>query len=924
MRPLKLVVSGFGPYAGKTVLDMEKLGQNGLYLITGDTGAGKTTIFDAITFALYGTASGTNRDPDMLRSEYASPETPTEVELTFSYGGQTYCVKRNPAYTRSAKRGGGTATEKANACLTLPGGKVITRITDVTEEIVRILGVDRSQFMQIAMIAQGDFLKLLLAPTEERKTVFRRIFKTDRYQELQDRLKADAGKAEKACAELKSRIRLYIAGLESPETGGFRERLEAAKAGELPAEEIRELAEEILAADTEEEKKTGEEILEIDRRLGEIREKLGRAEQIQKAKDGLQSAEERIAIQMPALQNAEALLKAEEEKQPEKEELNDRIAKLGDKLPQYEKLEEGRKEWKRKLAAREKEKQAAGLLKTELDRIRKETENRKAERETLRDAGRNEEALNGKIREAEEKSRGLKELEKELQAHRVLEEALRKAQERYIREKERSTECRSLFESMNAAFLDAQAGIMAAALQDGMPCPVCGSTVHPHPGEKRSDAPSEAELKIQRLESEAAAESMTAESRNAAEISGKESAHKQTLIKTGAVYFGACVFSELGKKTGDALVQLKTELEALYEKRTAERNRTQRFLKLEEEIPVSEKRERETEEALHQTEKNLSSLDSLISGDEAYIRETASGLEFESREAAEKQIALLREKKETLETAFRQAEQTCRGLKSETDRLQGTMKSFRDFLQDAPSVCIAEEQEAAERLTAGKNEITRSADLLKSRIRGNTTALRHMEKESGELEKMEREYALVRSLSDTANGTLTGKEKIMLETYIQMTYFDRIIRRANLRFLKMTGGQYELKRSPAAENNSAKSGLDLSVVDHYSGGSGSIRSVKTLSGGESFMASLSLALGLSDEVESNAGGIRLDTMFVDEGFGTLDGDALEMAMRSLSDLAEGNRLVGIISHVPELRERIDKQIVVTKDRTGGSRAEIMV
>ncbi len=208
-----------------------------------------------------------------------------------------------------------------------------------------------------------------------------------------------------------------------------------------------------------------------------------------------------------------------------------------------------------------------------------------------------------------------------------------------------------------------------------------------------------------------------------------------------------------------------------------------------------------------------------------------------------------------------------------------------------------------------------------SYIASNKSALQKIKLKSGDLDDYEKRYQWVLPLSNTANGKVAGKEKIMLETYIQMTYFDRIISRANTRFMVMSGGQYELKRRKEAEDKKAQSGLDLDIIDHYNG---TERSVKTLSGGESFKASLSLALGLSDEIQSIAGGIKLDTMFVDEGFGNLDDDSINQAMNALSGLAEGNRLVGIISHVSELKNRIDKQIVVAKEKSGGSKANIIM
>ena len=207
MRPIQLNISAFGPYAGRVELNLDQLGTSGLYLITGDTGAGKTTIFDAITFALFGEASGNSRETSMLRSKYASPDTPTEVELTFAYGGKIYTVKRNPEYERPAKRGEGMTLQKADGQLIMPDGSVIAKLKDVNQKIKEILGVDRRQFSQIAMIAQGDFLKLLLADTKERQGIFREIFKTGYYQELQDRLKAESGSLGRQCEAAGSSVK---------------------------------------------------------------------------------------------------------------------------------------------------------------------------------------------------------------------------------------------------------------------------------------------------------------------------------------------------------------------------------------------------------------------------------------------------------------------------------------------------------------------------------------------------------------------------------------------------------------------------------------------------------------------------------------------------------------------------------------------
>ena len=291
MRPIKLTVSAFGPYAGKTVLDLDKLGENGLYLITGDTGAGKTTIFDAITYALYGEASGDNREASMFRSKYADTNTPTEVELIFTYAGKTYTVKRNPEYERPKSRGEGYTTQKAEAQLIYPDGRVVTKQRDVDNAIRDIMGINRSQFLQIAMIAQGDFLKLLLAPTEERKKIFRQIFKTQLYQDLQDRLKKESGQLNDKCDAARNSIKQYIDGITCDENDVLSIEVEKAKNGLLPAKDVMDLIERLLTQDNDKKTAIQKSISDADKALEIVNANLGKIEakeQTQKALDQAQ------------------------------------------------------------------------------------------------------------------------------------------------------------------------------------------------------------------------------------------------------------------------------------------------------------------------------------------------------------------------------------------------------------------------------------------------------------------------------------------------------------------------------------------------------------------------------------------------------------------------------------------------------------
>ena len=297
MRPIKLTVSAFGPYAGRTVLDLDKLGANGLYLITGDTGAGKTTIFDAITYALYGEASGDNREPSMFRSKYAEADTPTEVELVFSYAEKTYTVKRNPEYDRPKSRGDGFTTQKAEAQLQYPDGRVVTKQRDVDNAIRDIMCINRSQFLQIAMIAQGDFLKLLLAPTEDRKKIFRQIFKTQLYQDLQDRLKRESGQLNDKCEAARSSIKQYIDGISCDENDVLSIEVEKAKSGILPTTDVIDLVDRLLSQDNDKKSVIEKSISDADKKLEIVNANLGKIEAKEKAQTALEKAQNDLAAE---------------------------------------------------------------------------------------------------------------------------------------------------------------------------------------------------------------------------------------------------------------------------------------------------------------------------------------------------------------------------------------------------------------------------------------------------------------------------------------------------------------------------------------------------------------------------------------------------------------------------------------------------
>lgn len=1097
MRPLKLTVSAFGPYAGKVVMDLERLGEQGLYLITGDTGAGKTTIFDAITYALYGEPSGDDRDPSMFRSKYAQPETPTQVELVFSYGGKTYMVRRNPEYERPAKKGGGTTIQKADAELTLPDGRVVTKAREVNREIAELIGLNRSQFSQIAMIAQGDFRKLLQADTKSRQEIFREIFKTRYYMVFQEKMKSEAGRLQRECEAARASVQQYIGGVVCQEDDLLQSEVRKAQAGNLPFQETVELIQRLIDQDQGEETRQQEVLDRLDVALKEASALLGKAQETQKVREKLEQAQREREELLPQVEMARNALEAEREKTPRQEAIGRELAALEAELPRYQELSKqehdlaalaesataleekrGRQEeartaqaqsleaWRQELDAltsvdadrerllREQEqaesrKAALTALKIQIEqwqtclgkidegqRQREKLQQQKAElsaqlaeeKEVLKAdqesfqataglSGEKQELLHRQER-AQERQQALSQLLAGLDDYAEEGSALQAAQAVYERVRARSEQMEETYRRKNRAFLDEQAGVLAQSLTEGQPCPVCGALHHPSPAQLSGGAPTEAELE----EAKAAWEAAQQAAQEASMAAGTQRAaleeREKQLIRTMADYIDspaldtareqltACQEDVLGELTRlhqalmdleaqlahraeleqeiahreESLAELEQQAEKLSEvirqtevswsalcgqrrqledvlrrdlsahlencslenaptaitqaltettEKTAQlaereqvlEGKLQKKQELNQQIPLAEQALRGLEDAAAKVREELAGARSRQEELAGQIQARRDRLPFPNAERAQEKITALREEHQGLTHALTLAQETASDRQKELAAADAAIGELQRLLERAQTVDVEALQQQSQDLTRQRTEASEAQKTIHTRLVTNQTALNRIREKAADLEKLEERYQWMRALSNTVNGNLNGKEKIALETYIQMTFFDRILQRANLRLLVMSGGQYELKRRREAENNRSQSGLELDVIDHYNG---SERSVKSLSGGESFKASLSLALGLSDEVQSAAGGIRLDTMFVDEGFGSLDEESLAQAIRALTGLTEGNRLVGIISHVSELKEKIDKQIIVTKDKAGGSRVEIVV
>lgn len=922
MRPVKLIMSAFGPYAGEITVLLSRLGDRGLYLISGDTGAGKTTIFDAITFALYGEASGNNRETDMFRSKYAEPATPTFADLTFLYAGKEYNIRRNPDYLRPAKKGEGETVQKSDAVMKYPDGRIVTGSKNVTEAVKELTGLDRAQFTQIAMIAQGDFLKLLLAPTRERSEIFRKIFNTQPYLVFEERLKAESAALKAEYDEIRRSIGQHINWILCGEDNILSLELKKIKENGNPGaiSDAVYLIEKIIDSDTCESKANEALTDKADTAIAELIKIIGKAESDAKARNEIETAEAILLTYEPKLKYLQAAYEAEKAKAPDREKMAVEIDAEIKKLADYDELDaltQKKTAKSRELEIKEKKLRKAYEEEKELGI---KIEEAKGEISTLKDAENDKHRCDTELKELDRREKSLDDIILSLRRYDILRVKLRDAQTAYENAKNENIILNNIRSGMESAFLDEQAGILAGSLKDGERCPVCGSTEHPAPAGPAEGAPSKEEIDSIKEKQEKAAEEASRLSSYAGEIKGSADALQTAISEQAKVVIGEGSFEAVAIRTEVVLAEVKAKkslIKALTEEAEKKIKRKEKLLS---EIPEYESARERNRTAIQAPEQEITRTVTEIRGLEEQTARLSTSLEFPGKKEANEQITENKKIKAAAEKAFedaRTALENCNRTVSENRTKIITLRKQLEGAEETDLISVTAERDA---LTARRKELLAKKEAIGIRLGANRKAAAEIAKQGTGMAELEKRLTWVRALSNTANGSVPGKEKIMLETYIQMTCFDRIIERANTRLMTMTGGQYELKRRMESGDKKSQSGLELDVTDHYNG---TERSVKTLSGGESFKASLSLALGLSDEIQSSAGGIRLDTMFVDEGFGSLDEDSIDQAMKALYGLAQGSRLVGIISHVGELKLKIDKQIVVTKEKTGGSRISII-
>lgn len=914
MRPLKLEISAFCSYSHRTVIDMEKLGDSGIYLITGDTGAGKTTIFDAITYALYGMPSGSNRDASMLRSMYAPDHITTYVKLTFSHKDEIYTIERNPSQSRARKEGGKTANISAGADLyKIVDGEeknIASGTTKVNESVIGILGIDHKQFCHIAMIAQGDFVKLLTARSEERQKIFRKLFDTQMYDSIQNILKEKETTAKKEYFSVRDSIKQHISNASCQESSPFFEEFSAARENENAPQEAVEAIKKIIGADIEYNTSLEQKINDIIAETTALGKAQGEAEKILTAKKSLRASEIELKEKTKLLEELNKALSKKKEKTPEAERLAQEIAELKAVLSDYSNREKERRQLEAVTEKLESDCTSLTEAKEKLNNINSESEKITAELKTLENAGEQRARLELKKSEAMMRKRNLTELQSVLaELEKLIAERL-KTEEKYMLSRQNTTKAENDYSCIRNAFLDAQAGIIAQTLEDGLPCRVCGSVHHPTPAVMPDDAPTQEQLDNAEEKMKTARENQDRASRQAAEIKEKcqsKETRAEELLNLLGIDSEPCTAKTPAEAAMYECEQLTAELESRIAKEENKIKRKEELAKLKE---TTEACEAHTREDISQLEKQIAAGRTQKNAHISNISTLSEKLAHATLDEAQAAISARQLEKQRLEDEITAAQEQYNNCCKDIADLQGGIRTLSDVLKNSADIdtekdyasLISELESQRVALQSRKDEIT-------ARITLNTEAAKKSEKLISDIVPLIRKCECLSNLNDAVRGNISGQDKLSLEAYVQAVYFERIIIHANYRLDVMTGGQYALRRRQTASSKSAKCGLDLEIIDYFNG---TARDVGSLSGGESFKASLALALGLADEIQSRTGGVRLDTMFIDEGFGSLDGTSLDQAMEALAQLSGSNRLVGIISHVEELKRRIDKKIIVTK------------
>lgn len=935
MKPIKLVMSAFGPYLNETVIDFSLLGDNGLYLITGDTGAGKSTIFEAISYALYGeTVSGKERNAAMLRNKRADDNTDTYVALDFVAKGKQYHIYRSPKYKynkrlkRGSKKNGEEQEygEHGNKFEFICDGITYSKEKDGEAKIKEIIGINKENFKKIAMIAQGEFMSVIREDTKKRGDILNSVFNTGNYVTLTNRLGICTKEAKEKMEKIKNEITAAVQLLSCDTESEFYKETEEKKS--LPIityeemDRIQELSAKLISKDEEQSHSLQLTVQQNKKKQAEVDQQLGKAKIRQQNENELKVKQEQRKILEEKLPYLNEKLQSAKENPEKAGKLESQAEVLRSKLSDYDKLEDLAGEQKACTTSEKKCRENLDKAKKEKAKNEELISTYKRRLSQLEGSEEKKVKLETDYDKLVEKGKSRKKLLDDCQKLKEYKEEADRAKNDYLDSKRNYENQEALFRRINSAFLDNQAGILAADLKENEPCPVCGSVHHPKLATKHENAPSKKQVdqesakrdRLSKLMNEAATVAETKNNRvndKESELvtSAREKLGEDIPVEELAGYLDINV-KELRKQCSD----IKFEIRKLKENIDEKTEKTKMVDQL-------QQRNEEINTAVLKLSSQAAANSEKLKSVEKNISELSAKLEFESQKEAERRISeltrnakMLKQEYENSKSEFEEYQQKIRDLRSQEEVLHKQLSESEGYDLETLECEKIKYIEKEKRLVEKEKQIS-------VRICNNRRVNEVLKSQKSRFKKADDTYKRCKGLYDTANGELPGKDKIKLDAFIQAAYLDRVLIRANSRMDKMTDGRYELIRYDSLNDKRKTVGLDISITDNESG---KIRSVNTLSGGESFMAALALSLGMSDEIQSTSGGIHLDTMFIDEGFGSLDDKALEKAVEALNGISSGSCLIGIISHVRRLKEMISKRIIVTRDNASNTTAKVEI
>lgn len=904
MKPMELIISGWGPYPSLEKIDFTGFLGGRLFLITGPTGAGKTTIFDAITFALYGEVSGRLRDKASVRSDFAGEEDATFVELSFEHRESSYRIRRSPKYPRKKKRGEGTILTQETAELSQDNKILAAGMAEVNRKIEELMGLSYEQYKQISMIAQGEFMDLLTTASAERGIILRKLFRTDKYDRISKLLTERAKELWIKRRENENRMEEAVSGIEC---GKNQMLSELVRAEYLSYVRILEETGSYLKEQTGEEKKLRESVamreaeikdlvmqMEKEKQRAELRKRKDRLEEERKILLLKQTEEEAILLEAKLWENQLLNLGAEKKK-------------LEEMLPLCLKAETMEKEEEKAQIDLKALKEQKSTLEDSIKKLEEERTEKKGELSAY-------DGLEEGIGENRLLTERLERREKDVEEVCEKVEKLSNNRKKLVILKENYEKIKKQYEREEASYKNTAIGLAAVYLEAEKPCPVCGSLEHPKPAAAMEGMEGEEAAKW-RESREQSRKKYDRAYEEAAVWNGKCEEAKGEL-KAAAVRYGIDEIEQ------DALKNLRKEIKAEIAGLKTEEIRLKEALlkwgKINEFLLKAETEREKLAEKISRADRDCMEAKKelgILTGKLLDIRERLpEGLE--NKKAVEEKLKLTQEEEQKLEKKSQEIRNAHIKLIAEMDKNSTLLEQSEKELKDLQSKEGAEATasglaEALHKKEEEKQIAQRQRESLLVSIHKNEKALESIGKKQHVQKKLEEEYGVIKDLDNAAKGN--NPARIVLEQYVLAAYFEDILQAANIRLVEMTAGRYELSKVEKVMDARTKGFLELEVTDYYTGKK---RSVKTLSGGEAFSAALSLALGLSDVVQNYAGGISVDTLFIDEGFGGLDTDALEQAVNALVKISGPGRMIGIISHVSELKERVNQQIVVEKGNDG--------